>query len=116
MFARVRYSETNGGITNMSRMIEYREAFVKSLRAYARPVSAYTKIGGRSGVGYKRNASVTPGAPSINSLNTPFTISHADLNKSHDYSPCRPKKDVLVESQLHFEPKYAALQSKIRVM
>ena len=42
-------------------MIEYREAFVKSLRSYSRPVSAYSKYGGRQGVGYKRNISVTPG-------------------------------------------------------
>ena len=46
------FSQTNGGITNLSRMIEYREAFVKSLRSYARPVSAYSKYGGRQGVGF----------------------------------------------------------------
>jgi hypothetical protein len=47
-------------------MIEYREAFVKSLRSYARPVSAYSKYGGRQGVGYKRNISVTPGLNNLN--------------------------------------------------
>jgi len=55
----------------LSRMIEYREAFVKSLRSYNRPKSAYTKFGGRQGVGYKRNISVTPGGgvSSLNAIN-----------------------------------------------
>jgi|LauGreDrversion4_2_1035121.scaffolds.fasta_scaffold784440_2 hypothetical protein len=58
-------------------MIEYREAFVKSLRSYARPVSAYSKYGGRSGVGYKRNISVTPG---LNKSVAHLNVSKEDIS------------------------------------
>ena len=52
--------ETGGGLHNLSRMIEYREAFVKSLRSYSRPKSAYIKQGGRQ-VGFQRTPSVNTG-------------------------------------------------------
>jgi hypothetical protein len=40
--------ETSGGFNNVASFIEYRQAFVKSLRSYSRPRSAYTKSGGKA--------------------------------------------------------------------
>lgn len=96
-------------------MIEYREAFVKSLRSYARPMSAYSKYGGRSGVGYKRNISATPG---LNKSNAALNLSRDDIFEGEDphtqhvhsrqqaFTPAKPKRDTLVESQLTFNQGY----------
>lgn len=46
-------------------MIEYREAFVKSLRGYNRPTSSYTKMGGKS-YGLKKTPALTTGTNFFN--------------------------------------------------
>ena len=48
----------SGGFNNSGKLMEFRGAFVKSLRQYARPNSAYSKLGGMSG-GLRRTASTT---------------------------------------------------------
>ncbi len=62
-------------------MIEYREAFVKSLRSYARPVSAYSKYGGRQGTGFKRNLSVTPGLNKSHVINLDMSLEDISMNE-----------------------------------
>jgi hypothetical protein len=93
----------------MSKMIEYREAFVKSLRSYSRPVSAYSKYGGRQGVGLKRNISVTPGlnkSSCVNLSRDDVSILNEAEPATHSrqlaFTPTRQKRDPLVESQLTF--------------
>ena len=70
-------------------MIEYREAFVKSLRSYSRPVSAYSKYGGRQGVGYKRNISVTPG---LNKSNV--NLSRDDVSILNEADPATHSRQL----------------------
>ena len=51
------YRTTSGGFNNpTTRVMEYRQAFLASLRKYERPNSAYSKLGGMSG-GLRRTAS-----------------------------------------------------------
>lgn len=54
--------ETSGGFNSVGKMVEYREAFVKSLRGYSRPASAYSKLGGKA-YGFKRTPALTTGSP-----------------------------------------------------
>jgi len=58
------YSATSGGFNNPNKVVEYRAAFVSSLRKYERPNSAYTKLGGMSN-GMRRT-------PSTNTLTSTF--------------------------------------------
>jgi hypothetical protein len=66
------FSETSGGFNNPSKMIEYREAFVKSLRHYNRATSAYIKRGGRSGVGMTITPSVNTFEHNARATGTPL--------------------------------------------
>ena len=105
--------ETGGGLHNLSRMIEYREAFVKSLRSYSRPKSAYVKQGGKS-VGFQRTPSVTTGqrpsvaVPQSSSVVVPVITDQSQmpiaasppmiLNSNTPMKVTGPKRDILVES------------------
>lgn len=50
------FRSTSGGFNNIGKVVEYRQAFVASLRQYERPQSAYQKLGGMTG-GLRRTAS-----------------------------------------------------------
>ena len=86
---------TSGGFNNPSKVVEYRAAFVSSLRKYDRPNSAYTKLGGMTG-GMKRTASSSTFAQTMDS--------QRELKK----------RDYLVETQLTFDWKYHEGQKSLR--
>lgn len=52
------YRTSSGGFNNPNKVVEYRAAFVSSLRKYERPNSAYTKLGGMNS-GMKRTPSAS---------------------------------------------------------
>lgn len=88
---------TSGGFNNPNKLVEFKEAFVNSLRQYERPRSSYTKQGGMEG-GMKRTASAST-----------FNL------KKKDSTSNLKSKNYLIDTQLTFSPKHHESQKNLRI-
>jgi hypothetical protein len=83
---------SSGGFSNPSKLVNFKKAFVNSLREYNRPQTSYVKRGGQS-VGMQRTAS-------------PNTYASKE-------SLCE-RKDQAIAAQLTFDPKFMVAQKRLR--
>lgn len=100
--------ETSGGFNNVGKMVEYREAFVKSLRGYSRPASAYSKLGCKA-YGLKRTPALTTGSPNY------FKEDISDYGMERQaMTPDHQQPDYLVSCQLSFSESQYQAESALR--